>query len=509
MPINKRWYGIKSVLGAKKKVTKENKALQHWVGEITVQDMPVFGHTVQSVVSMSKDDSSTVSELTQVILQDSSMTARILKLSNTIFYNPNVKSISTVSRAIVVLGLEAVCNICLTIKLIDTLMKSSSHDRLVQEMGLSIHAAVQARNIAKERGDKEPEEVFVAALLMRLGRMAFWCYSNEESEKLSEALAASTEDPEKIEEEILGFPLKDLTKSLVKEWGLGELMQAVLNDPEGGGPRVRNVVVSDELVKAVENGWDSEEMGLVTEEVADLLGQPVEAVTTILHDGAKDAAMIACSYGASAAAKVIPLPVEFKKEVKIEEEQDLALAEVEFPPADPRLQLAILKEIKGLIDESPSFNALLEMVMEGIYRGTGMDRTLFALMSPDHKFLKAKYALGHEREQLTSDFYFPLSKAEPNIFLFTLIKQQCLWVEIDKEDALSMLAIPSIKKVLGDGDFLVAPLIVNDKPIGVIYADRIPSGRELDGDIVKSFEHFSAQANIGLARISSSRGGKS
>ena len=479
---------------------KGKKALGTWINKITVQDMPVFGNTARDVLNLSKDDDSTVLELTQIILQDSTMTARILKLANTIFYNPNTKHISTVSRAIVLLGLEAVCNICVTIKLIDALVKSSSRDRLVEEMGLSIHAAVQARNIAQQRGDKEPEEVFVAALLMRIGRMAFWCCDNEKADELNEALKVPGVDPEKVEEEILGFLLKDLSEPLAKEWGLGNLLNEALSDPIEGGPRIRNVVISDELAVAAEKGWDSEEVERITEEYAELLGQPVETVTSLLHDAAKDAALIACSYGASVAAKSIPLPAKYKDEIKIEDEP--MLAETEFPSADPMVQLDILREIKGLISDRPTFNSLLEMVMEGIYRGIGMERTLFALMTPDHKAMKAKYALGHDREMMLSDFNFPLSKTEPNIFLYAMAKKKPIWIKSGEQFELSELVTPSITQLLGKGEFLLAPLVIGAKPIGVIYADRIPSGRKVDEEILKSFEHFCAEANMGLEFIS-------
>lgn len=461
--------------------------------------MPVFGATARNVLNISKNVDSTVLELTQIILQDSAMTARVLKLANTVFYNPSVKPISTISRAIVLLGLEAVCNICLTIKLIDTLGKSSSRSRLVDEMGLSIHAAVQARNIAQQRGDKEPEEVFVAALLMRVGRMAFWCCGNERVDKLSDALEKPCMDPEIVEEKILGFPLKNLSKSLAKEWGLGDLLSESLNDPLEGGPRVRNVVISDELAVAAERGWDSEEVERITEEFAELLGQPVETVTDLLHDAAKDAALIACSYGASVAAKAIPLPAKYKEKVEFEDEP--ALVKEVFPSANPIAQLDILREIKGLISNKPTFNSLLEMVMEGIYRGIGMERTLFALMSPDHKFLKAKYTLGCDREMMLSEFRIPLSKAEPNIFLYAMAKKNPIWVQPGEQFALSGLVTPSITQLLGKGEFLLAPLIIGAKSIGVIYADRIPSGHKIDEDILKSFEHFCAEANMGLEFI--------
>jgi len=481
-------------------VPEDNTTLQQWVSDITSQDMPVLGHTTRTVLKLSKDENSTISDLTQVILQDPSMTARILTLVNAVFYNPRGKSISTISRAIILLGLEAVCNICLTVKLISTLVKKSNQTRLTKEMGLSIHAAVQARNIAKERGDKEPEEVFVAALLMQIGNLAFWCCDNAATDKLDKALSASNDPVAKIEQETLGFSLHELTQSLTKEWGLGQMLQDALDNRVSAGIRVQNVILCNKLAKAAEKDWGGEEVQLLTEKIASLVGQPVETITDILHESAKDAAMIACTYGAPNAAKAIPLPSELKNKVELIEE--LKPSEPNFPKADPKLQVNILNDVKTLIKENPTFSGLLEMVLEGIYRGTGMDRTLFALMSPDHKLLKAKYALGAQRQLFTEKFQFSLSKLSPNIFLYAMAKKECFWGKTDKTHPLAKLITPDIRSALGKGDFLISPLIIDNKSIGIIYADRIPSQREVTEECMTSFKHFCAEANKGLSAIS-------
>ena len=51
-------------------------------------------------------------------------------------------------------------------------------------------------------------------------------------------------------------------------------------------------------------------------------------------------------------------------------------------------------------------------------------------------------------------------------------------------------------------DFYMMPVIVSDKVIGIVYADRIPSGRELDQDSFENFKHFTQQASLGLEYIS-------
>lgn len=51
------------------------------------------------------------------------------------------------------------------------------------------------------------------------------------------------------------------------------------------------------------------------------------------------------------------------------------------------------------------------------------------------------------------------------------------------------------------GGCLVMALTLPGRPVGLIYADRQPSGRPLDADTFTSFMHFCQQANLGLAQV--------
>ena len=50
--------------------------------------------------------------------------------------------------------------------------------------------------------------------------------------------------------------------------------------------------------------------------------------------------------------------------------------------------------------------------------------------------------------------------------------------------------------------FFLTPIIVNNHPIGIFYADRQPSTRALDENSFASFEHLGQQAGISINYIS-------
>ncbi len=58
-----------------------------------------------------------------------------------------------------------------------------------------------------------------------------------------------------------------------------------------------------------------------------------------------------------------------------------------------------------------------------------------------------------------------------------------------------------IRLLLASRAFYISPLVLSGKPMGLIYADRQPSDRDLDNESFESFKHFVQQANQALEYI--------
>jgi len=145
--------------------------LSEWIARIRGCDMPVFARTVDALRRIIGDERASASALAQVILKDASMTTKVLRLANSAYFNQAQQGISTVSRAIVVLGFDPVAQLALSVALIDALLGGSLRSRVNLEMARSFHAAVQARWVVQRRGEQQGEQVFIAALLSRVGEM--------------------------------------------------------------------------------------------------------------------------------------------------------------------------------------------------------------------------------------------------------------------------------------------------------------------------------------------------
>ncbi len=477
------------------------RGLAAWVEKLGESGMPVFAHTARDISQVSGSRESNAAELARVVLQDAAMTAKLLRVANSPVFNPGGKPISTVSRAVVLLGFQEVRSICLSIAIVESMLKGKQKQRVIEEMARSFHAAVQARSLARKRKDKSPEEVFIATLLFRLGDMAFWAFAGESAAEMDAALnQRPDDDPDKVQRDVLGFVFRDLTLSLSKEWKLGELLEQSLEGRVDKNPRAGNVALGHELAVASEKGWETPQVRKLVERIAENLYQPVEEVSRQVRANAEEAADAASFYGAEAASGLIPVPGEKRSQgADNEREEETA---VEFLQPDPMLQLTILRELSTLMEGSPDINMVLEMVLEGMYRGIGMDRTLFALRSPDQRFLMGRYALGVDNEKLRRTFQFETTEREPSLITQVIERREPVWLRESDSSHLRRLMTPRLEEVTHGADFFVTPIEIRGRVIGVFYADRQPSGRELDEESFSSFKHFAHQGNLALTYLS-------
>lgn len=474
--------------------------LQGWVERIRDQDMPVFGRTVQEVRSVTEDENASAGRLSRAILQDAALTAKVLKLGNSVMFNPSHQGISTVSRAIVVLGFDLVGQIVLSIQLIDALLAGGLRERVALELARCFHAAVHARTAAIAKGSKAPEEVFIAALLSHVGEMAFWCFGGQAARSLDEALVEQPEEkPEDLQLDILGFRLHSLTTALAKEWRLGPLVLAVAESSGKPSADEQAIAAGYRLAQAVELGWESTQAKAALEKYAEFVGRPLADMTEEVTRNAVEAARVAAQFGAAEAARLIPLPPEGGL---VDIAAEVAL--VTDPEPDPMLQLKILRDLSMLLAGKPSLNDVLQLVLEGIYRGLGMSRAVFALQSADRSKLIGKVALGREADALVSRFVFSLDGRPGEVVntvfakgsAFNLCKAVPEGLRLDRLEA-----------VTGRKDALLAPIMAAGRVIGLFYADRSLS-RPPDDETWQGFLHFAQQASLSFEHVAARAGSK-
>ncbi|TCN81181.1 GAF domain-containing protein [Shewanella fodinae] len=154
-----------------------------------------------------------------------------------------------------------------------------------------------------------------------------------------------------------------------------------------------------------------------------------------------------------------------------------------------------LRQLTLLAQDKPDFNQVILTALQGLLDGLGLDRCAVLLLSPNRKRLQPRITLGDNAEQMKQSFVLELN--EDAIMLKSCLeKQQACWQGKDSE---TLPVGDILQQQLPVNGYLVAPLRVENKTIGIFYADRQTTGREISQQDFDSFTHVAQLANLCLS----------
>lgn len=488
----------------------ENKGIEYWVDQLSNSDMPVLSNVVAVLNKLTGDDDAEFNQLAEVILKDPHLTTQILKLVNSVQYNPSGSSISTISRAIVLLGFRKVHSLCLSLMVVDSLLSKKPRERLLDNMAKAFYTAVQARGIYKQisQNPTEQEEVFIAALLFNLGEMIFWAYGGKSADALDIELTKCVQSncSNALIEKELGTSFKSLSRELSKAWNLGDILQVALSSKgivaKGSlGLQAQAVVFANSLSRLRED--QVEERGALLQQIAKFMQCKTVDATKILRGAAEQATKVAVDFGAPEVCHLVPkIPigeqVEKPKEIKKEDDKPLQVLS-----SDPHLQLKVLRDLANASAESMDMNAIFQTALEGMHRGIGLERMVLAFFNRDQ--IRAKYVLGERTEGWRDKFVFNVGSEEHNIFSENIQKPQPVWIDNTYINTHKYLYTETTVKVIGVHEAFIGVLKVNNRNAVMFYADRSKTGQPLNKEQFEAFGHFLTQTEFSIQAIAGKR----
>ena len=219
--------------------------------------LPTLPTVLMRVTELVNNPKTSALQLARVILDDPSLTARLLRLVNSPFYG-FPRRIATVTEAITILGFHQVRNLIFSASVVDLLSVEETADfSPVRFWEHSVGVAVASGLIARHIRHEDREEVFVAGLVHDLGKLVEFQLVRKE---FAEALAlARTEDvPLRVaEQRVLGFTHDQVGRLLAEHWKLPvRLTEAVAchhrpDLSQGAKREAAAVHVADILVRAL------------------------------------------------------------------------------------------------------------------------------------------------------------------------------------------------------------------------------------------------------------------
>ncbi|MGH1374544.1 MAG: HDOD domain-containing protein [Cellvibrionaceae bacterium] len=469
------------------------KGIDAWADKLGRREMPALGGVIKELNTLTGDDDAEINQLAEVILKDANLTSQVLKIANSVQYNPSNNPINTVSRAIVLIGFTGVRAICVSVMLIESLLGKNPKKRLLEQMAKAFHAATQARKLVSKVNENEKEEVFIAGLLYQLGEMAFWSSGGDSVRELDALLDEGKLSDEDAAKKVLGCHFKAITKSLAGSWHLGETLEQALMPPSQPSPKVQAVCLGQEISQAALLGWDSPEMEEVLFKVSRFTGASYVEAKRIAEESTEEAASVALTYGAPQVCHLIPSRQRQEKAATQSAKKPTPLK------ADHELQLSVLRDLSNAVMEKLDVNAVLQMVLEGLHRGIGLERVVLAFVQKEE--VTAKFVLGEGTESWRSNFHFPVDSSARNLFRVTIRKEEPLWLTKDLIGESSAMYCKEVEQVIGSYPCFVSGIFLGPRCIALFYADRADVGGALREEQFQSFRHFMLQTQMSLRMI--------
>lgn len=238
-----------------------------------VDRMPSLSTTVTKVMEICNKPNTSPNDLNRVISLDPVLTGQVLKLINSAYYSlPN--QITSLTRAIIMLGLNTVKNLALSTAVLGTMGREKSQcfsmDRFWTHsicVGVTAKALAGVRNIPAANR----EEYFVAGLLHDLGKMPL---SNCFPEEYQKALALADLQRcalVRAEKMIFGFDHRLAGKMIAEKWQLNQSMVTSLShhhNPDAVAEPHRELVSTVAVANLYANLFDIGSAGDLHQEVS-------------------------------------------------------------------------------------------------------------------------------------------------------------------------------------------------------------------------------------------------
>jgi len=484
------------------------KAIAAVVSKIaTSRGVPSLSANLSRVLALSGQPHATAQELAQIILQDYGLTSKTLKMVNSAFYGLGRNRVSTISRAIVMLGFSTIRDIATGMLVFEHFFAQSK--RRAETMDIltkSFLSAIQAREMAIMAHYPLPEEAFICSMLHKLGKMAITVYCPKQYEAICELTNAGRSEYE-ASREVLGVSLPEIGRAVAKEWKLPNVIWQSMDEcgepAEPGKEMLRTITtIANSCVERLCSGepadW-GEIFGLLhkvaplsEDGFLGLINRTAETATQMSPLMSKSLTRM----GFRQRVKELKDPVvtsALDGDVEGEEEDDEAARAGAPSSGNARLLMELMADVTQALTTECSLNQVLTMILETLYRGLGFEHVVLAVLTTDRQWLQGRYGLGTSIEEFIAAFRFPVGR--PGLLGDALKAGGDLIVNF--QDVTDADFKQRFSPALGSSTLFIYPVAVRGKTIGCFFGHR-SSARPLTPEEMQS---LSILRNYGVLAI--------
>jgi HD-like signal output (HDOD) protein len=473
-------------------------------------DFPALSDSVSAINKLTRSDKESINRLSNTILKDYGLTNKILRMVNSAYYRQSGGgTISTVSRAVIVLGFDVLRNIATTVLLFEHLQDKGSAREMKEAFLRANFAGCLARDASLKFMAREAEEAYVCALFHSLGQLLAQFYFPEEVAEIRKVMLQRNCSEEVAAARVLGLSFSDLGIGIARHWGFpAGLIHSLRPLPDGA---VRKPETHDEALRVVA-GFATEVCAAIASvpreqrqqatqatrerfvsalrfsdrQLQDVLDKSCDELSDLANILRVNLTQSPFVRSVKAWTGKTDEPLVTDRTVILERSPVAAMASnglgeqaaaglQGIPDAAQDVLAAGIQDISNSLVDDFSLNDVLRITLETMYRAIGFQRVLLCLKDPQSACLVGRFGFGADTNELARRFRFSVGDA-PNVFQLAISKGVDIIIS-DVDDPKIAAKIPDwYRRATMARTFVLLPLLIKGRAVALIYCDRETAG---------------------------------
>jgi HD-like signal output (HDOD) protein len=459
-------------------------------------DFPALGEAISAINRIAASETESVSTLTAVILKDVSLTNKLLRMVNTVCYKRFGGSISTISRAVAILGFDAVRNSALSLILFEHLKHTEQGGELRRMMAKSYFASEIARDLSAQLRDASPEEATIAAMFFDLGRLLVTFYLFEEAQQITRRAAQTGTSEDKAAREVIGISYAGLGTAVAKRWGFPEKLVDALARSDAGAHAKTAIAEKSaggalSAVASCSNALtqcDSpEDFEAVAKRFKDALGMPANRLQAIreacLERTAGDASQMGINLKELTPSAAVPPLATPQSGAAGAPSSDLDpygrshaadLAE-QAQQATERQSLLVagISDISQTLAGDFELLQVMRIIVETLYRGSSFKRVLLFTKDVGGSKVVCRIGFGAGSEKFVRERFAISLSPSRDVFYGCLSRNADLLIADTSAENIAPHLPTWFRPEFSARSALLLPITAQAKVLGLLYADSV------------------------------------
>ncbi len=479
-------------------------------------DFPALSDSVARIQRIANSDNGSLQSLTSEILQDVALTNKLLRLVNTASFSTAAGSISTVSRAITMVGFAGIRNLAMSLVLLENMHDKTHANQLKEEFLRSLLAGMVASELGMNSLDSE--EAFIGAMFQNLGRLLTEYYFPEEAcqvrglmaDRPDSGAAPMTESTASVH--VLGVSFETLGIGVANTWSLPAGLQACMRrptaevptrEPREPGERLRWLTlaanqIADTLLVTEPDKADAKVAAIAQRYSrslsldADVIESAAGMARTKLAQMVKSMNMQVAP--SSVARRLFTAPVPSDAD---DGSAGAATSPATAPLTAPLHVTATLKIVKpgsaaetlaegvqaitDMMVEDCRVNEVLRSIVDTIHRALRFQRVIFCLRDLKTDSMNGRFGVGDGADAISAAFRVPLN-LRADLFAAVCVKGADIMIADAKVAHIASRLPAWYRKTVDAPSFLLLPALKNGAPFALIYGDTSKAGEVTIGE---------------------------